>query len=213
MFEGAEDTGEATLTLSSYPQHKHKQQQNAAVEQKFWIRREALNPLPFSAYAVPLGASDDQFVELSLDHIFNGGSGFQGLLPAIVGYLESLGCSRLTIAQLKSYLGLVGARANGSIPTTAQWLRQQYKSHPDYRGDGKLSPRMVDEVLTLCDDIGMGKKTDYLREFMAERGAHSQVVGENVFLSGSEASFSPSYAPDDRCKKAWIKSGEHVDLL
>ena len=98
---------------------------------------------------------EDPYVELTLDEIFNGfKAGFPGLLPAILGYLETIGCNRLVIGRIQSYLALLAGRAAGTIPTTAQFLRSRYKSHPDYKQDGIITPAMADDVLVLCDAIG-----------------------------------------------------------
>jgi glutamate--cysteine ligase catalytic subunit len=77
-------------------------------------------------------------VELTLDEFINGqkptaideAAGrrleeldlFPGLIPAIYGYLQALGCDVLTIGRLKPYLTLLQRRASGELPTAAQWL-------------------------------------------------------------------------------------------
>jgi glutamate--cysteine ligase catalytic subunit len=75
-------------------------------------------------------------IELTLDEFFNGrqgtaidrvagrqGEGFPGLIPAIYGYLEALGCDALMIGRLRPYLTLLQKRASGELPTAAQWMR------------------------------------------------------------------------------------------
>ena len=87
-------------------------------------------------------------IELTLDEFFNGrqgtaidraagrqGEGFPGLIPAIYGYLEALGCDALMIGRLRPYLTLLQKRASGELPTAAQWIRKFVRSHKEYKGD------------------------------------------------------------------------------
>ena len=96
---------------------------------------------------VPKG-SEITAVELTLDEFFNGkrgtaidraagrqGEGFPGLIPAIYGYLEALGCDALMIGRLRPYLTLLQKRASGELPTAAQWIRKFVRSHAEYKGD------------------------------------------------------------------------------
>ena len=86
-------------------------------------------------------------IELTLDEFFNGktgtaidraagrqGEGFPGLIPAIYGYLEALGCDALMIGRLRPYLTLLQKRASGELPTAAQWIRKFVRSHFEYKG-------------------------------------------------------------------------------
>ena len=125
---------------------RRAQLQNAAKEQKFWVRNEAFQP-PFFAKNASFGdvesghslvpsLSEITPIELTLNEFFNGkeasaidrvagrqGDGFPGLIPAIYGYLEALGCDTLTIGRLSPYLTLLQKRASGELLTTAQWIR------------------------------------------------------------------------------------------
>jgi Glutamate-cysteine ligase len=62
------------------------------------------------------------------------GEAFPGLIPAIYGYLEALGCNSLMIGRLRPYLTLLQKKASGELPTTAQWIRSFVRSHPEYKG-------------------------------------------------------------------------------
>ena len=159
---------------------RRSQLQNAAKEQKFWVRNEAFQPAFFAKNAsfgdiesgnslVP-SLSEITPIELTLNEFFNGkptsaidrvagrqGDGFPGLIPAIYGYLEALGCDALTIGRLSPYLTLLQKRASGELLTTAQWIRQYVRNHPEYTCDGVVSSRIADDLLVRCDDIGMGR--------------------------------------------------------
>lgn len=98
---------------------------------------------------------------------------FPGLLPSIVRYLEALGCSPLLVGRLQPYLRLLQRRASGELPTTARWTREWLARHPLYQAalqehcssavvDGTadsvtIPSAVADELLQLCEDIGMGR--------------------------------------------------------
>jgi glutamate--cysteine ligase catalytic subunit len=137
---------------------RRAQTADAVKKQTFYMRRAALDPSS-SVPCVP-ALADGDVVELTLNEIVNGQEGeggFPGLVPAILGYLESLGCNSLVRGRFLPYLGLIQKRAAGELPTTAQWIRKFVKSHKDYKGDGLVSPRISDDLIRLCDDVGMGR--------------------------------------------------------
>lgn len=94
---------------------RRAQLQSAVVEQKFWIRSQALEPGPPRQVPLCDGDVNNSFTELSLGEIINGCSTFPGLLPACLRYLETVGCSRADIAHLQPYLSLISRRASGML--------------------------------------------------------------------------------------------------
>lgn len=61
-------------------------------------------------------------------------------------------------SQLCHYVKLIRDRAAGRLPTTARWLRNQAIRHPDYvRESGTLTPQIANDLLLLCEKIGMGR--------------------------------------------------------
>lgn len=82
---------------------------------------------------------------------------FPGLIPAIFSYLEALGCNSVIMRKLEPYFALLSQRASGELPTTASWIRKFVTSHPSYRGDGRVPPEAADALISICDDIGMGR--------------------------------------------------------
>ena len=161
---------------------KRAQMQNAVNNQKFWVRKQAFMGSSFENRRNLLGVekskltlvpemSDITPIELTLNEFMNGkpstltaidraagreDDSFPGLIPAIYGYLEALGCDSLTIGRLRPYLSLIQNRASGDLPTAAQWMRNFVRSHPEYKGDGKLTSSIADDLMLLCNDIGMG---------------------------------------------------------
>ena len=116
---------------------------------------------------IPAGA-DLAVEEMSLNEFFNGrepkGStpGFRGLVPAILDYLDALGCDLVTKGRLMPYLTLMQKRAAGELPTTARWIRNFVRSsQANVRSssavDGTaISTAVADELCRVCDEIGMG---------------------------------------------------------
>jgi hypothetical protein len=118
-----------------------------------------------SAYDRVIPSIEDiDIIELSINEILNGESGqdpkrFPGILPMLYHFINSLGCDdrKHVTNELRAYLSLISDRAAGRLPTTAHYLRKFVEQHPDYRGDGTMTPFIADDLLELCEDIGMGR--------------------------------------------------------
>eukprot|EP01038_Epipyxis_sp_PR26KG_P006684 gene6684-9168_t len=185
---------------------RRAQLKDAAVNQKFWIRKNAFmnhqllddlfatpgkhtpeSPSSMSSndFMSPPCMDDIDLVELSLEEIFNGEKRkesiavikesipdnkmnvdnqnnddlFPGIIPLLLKYISSLGCngSHRVYKELLPYLMLLSRRASGELPTAARWIRNFVTNHAEYKGDGKLSGTIADELLKLCDDVGMGR--------------------------------------------------------
>jgi hypothetical protein len=152
---------------------RRAQLKDAAIRQKFWIRRNAASgPVLRNAsalierFSIP-SAAEIELVELSMDEIFNGEQHtdkssseirFLGLIPLVLDYINSLGCDdRVYLTrELVPYLSLLSERASGRLPTTARWIRNQLLSYQN--GSQVITADAVDWLLRLCDDIGMGRR-------------------------------------------------------
>jgi glutamate--cysteine ligase catalytic subunit len=163
------------------------QLKDAVLTQKFWFRansgkvnagedhRPAQSVADRHRYDIP-ARSDIDLVEMTLDEIMNGVPGggaskFPGLLQLVRDFVqhdlptsEDASASaaqlqqRTELAQLESYLALLSARASGELPTAARWMRNYVTRHPAYaRGSGRLTPAVADDLLKVCDAIGMGE--------------------------------------------------------
>lgn len=143
---------------------RRAQLENAVLSQKFYVRSAAFRPMAdfLNARCDPsrsLIPEDLAVSELTLNEFFNGSSDFLGLIPAVLEYLEALGCDPLTKGRLLPYLTLLQKRASGELPTAAQWVRRFVASHPDHiKGSSQLSPATADALLQACEDIGTGKR-------------------------------------------------------
>eukprot|EP01059_Diplonema_ambulator_P022378 TRINITY_DN37667_c0_g1_i1.p1 TRINITY_DN37667_c0_g1~~TRINITY_DN37667_c0_g1_i1.p1 ORF type:complete len:710 (+),score=211.80 TRINITY_DN37667_c0_g1_i1:64-2193(+) len=111
-----------------------------------------------------------EYCEMSVDEIFNGCEHFEGLIPVVKRYLqlakeeEHDGKSPEDQAKwvaaekrVNAYLELLKRRANGSLLTTAQYLRKFVTTHPTYQKDSKVTPEIAYDVCTVCDQIASGK--------------------------------------------------------
>jgi hypothetical protein len=56
---------------------------------------------------------------------------------------------------VRPYLDLVIARASGTAPTCAEWLRNYVKSHPNYRLDSVVNRNIIYDLVNKCHTIGM----------------------------------------------------------
>ncbi|VEU20784.1 DEKNAAC101764 [Brettanomyces naardenensis] len=95
-----------------------------------------------------------QYVELSLDQIFNGYDGFEGLIPVTRQYVSetfpaTTEKDKEDLDKIDAYFKLVSERASGRIPSTAKYLRDFALSHPDYKHDSIVSDRMNYDIVKL----------------------------------------------------------------
>ena len=65
--------------------------------------------------------------------------------------------SATTKSQLEPYLTLVSQRASGQLMTTASWIRQFVRQHPDYKHDSQVSQQVQFDLIKACRDITYGK--------------------------------------------------------
>lgn len=70
--------------------------------------------------------------------------------------MDSLNVDVETSYQLGLYLDLVSSRANGSLMTTASWIRQYVRSHPEYKFDSVVSSKINYDMIKKLDEIERG---------------------------------------------------------
>lgn len=147
------------LPMSSVEENMRRAQGRgaAALQQKFWVNT-CLQGCGTN-YSVP-SQQDIVPMELTLDEIFSGSPSYPGLMPMIREYIIRTQQDHL-LPSLEPYLALLQMKAAGQIPTTAAWIREFVHNHPLYKGDGMVPPQVSDELLRLCDDIGMRRASLY----------------------------------------------------
>lgn len=112
-------------------------------------------------------SDSDTFDFLTLAEIFNGkalcqdgrpaGFAFPGLVPLVRGYLESLNLDPTTKSRLGTYLDFIAERASGSLCTTATFIRNFVRNHPDYKQDSVVSEAICHDLMETCRKITDGE--------------------------------------------------------
>jgi glutamate--cysteine ligase catalytic subunit len=91
---------------------------------------------------------------LSIDEIINGKSScFEGLIPLIIRYLDTLDLGAPIRYKLHSYLQYVSDRASCKVKTPAKAIRDFITSHPDYKHDSKVSAEITYDLMKIYENI------------------------------------------------------------
>ncbi|GAA6020450.1 hypothetical protein JCM11491_000251 [Sporobolomyces phaffii] len=107
----------------------------------------------------PFGPVEDEYDEFTINEIINGSPSrsFPGLLGVVRQYLDGLQISPSVRANLDKSLELVARRADGSLVTTATWMRNFVRSHPDYKHDSVVSKEINYDLVKAVDQIEKGQ--------------------------------------------------------
>ncbi|CAD6578906.1 MAG: hypothetical protein CYPHOPRED_000704 [Cyphobasidiales sp. Tagirdzhanova-0007] len=148
---------------------------NAAREGKFFFKKNVFqkkrNPFyeaPVYRCASPGGLPriEDEYEEMTINEIINGKSGnqadasFPGLLGLVYSYLNSLNVDISTRCALQKYFDLIKQRANGTLKTTATWIREFVQNHPEYRHDSVVSQGINFDLIHAIDEIERGVRSE-----------------------------------------------------
>ena len=144
---------------------------DAVVSQKFLFRkRVAPETVPHTnggnIQDVPLKASNrpvtDEYRLMSINEIVNGVSpsrdGTPGLIPLIHEYLDTCDYDSTTRNRLDEYLNFIRERANGTLPTTAKWLRSFVQKHPEYDSNSVVGSGVFYDLVKLLEEMS---ETDF----------------------------------------------------
>ncbi|KAL5528478.1 GSH1 [Sanghuangporus sanghuang] len=133
---------------------------------------------------VPL---EDQYELMTLEEIMLGkGLEYPGLLGLVRAYLDTLEVDGETNKKLKSYLNLIERRANGTLLTTACWIRNFVRSHPAYKFDSVINQEINFDLMTAVDQIERGTRKEPSLLPEGYRGGFSDegcVAGQSGALS------------------------------
>jgi len=127
-------------------EYAHKR--GSVLSQKFWFRKD-----------ISTNSSDD-YELMTIDTIINGSQQFVGILPLIRKYVSGLKIDDQSSAVLDKYLKLIAGRANGSLKTTAAWIRHFVRSHPDYKQDSIVSQSITYDLCKTVISIEKGLLKD-----------------------------------------------------
>ncbi|GAA5914184.1 glutamate--cysteine ligase [Sporobolomyces salmoneus] len=118
----------------------------------------APSPLPRDEES-QFGPIEDEYDEFTINEIINGSPSrsFPGLLGVVRQYLDRLQISPNVRTNLEKSLDLVSKRADGSLITTATWMRNFVKSHPAYKHDSVVSKEINYDLVRAVDRIEKGQ--------------------------------------------------------
>jgi glutamate--cysteine ligase catalytic subunit len=114
-------------------QRAHKR--NAVINENFYFRTQLFNN------------NLDAWEEMEIDEILNGSIKFVGLIPLIRQYLIDLNVDTEIYFKLNNYLKLIEGKANGSIQTTATYMRDFIKGHKNYQFDSVCSNEITYDLM------------------------------------------------------------------
>ncbi|KAI5477538.1 glutamate-cysteine ligase catalytic subunit [Pseudohyphozyma bogoriensis] len=107
---------------------------------------------------VVFGPVEDEYGEFTINEIINGdGKEFPGLMGVVQKYLDSLELAKETRTQLENSLQLIRRRADGSLLTTASWVRKFVRTHPAYKFDSVVSEEINYDLIKAVDDLESGR--------------------------------------------------------
>jgi len=103
------------------------------------------------------GPVEDEYEEMSILDILTGnGDDFPGLFPLIHAYLDIMQTDAETVKLVNRYIDFIVARATGSLPTPAAYIREFVTSHPDYKKDSVVSEKIGADLVHHCEKISNG---------------------------------------------------------
>jgi len=146
------------------------QKRDAVNNQKFHFRQSIMSSVPCShgtdlpsakrqkahqsAKAQFMGC---QSAEMTIREILMGdGRQYRGLVPMIMAYLHLIGTDSQSLRKIESYMDFIVARASGELMTPAAWIRSFVRTHPDYKFDSVVSPKIAADLMTKCHRVGLG---------------------------------------------------------
>lgn len=111
-----------------------------------------------TAPTAPGSIEENSFEEMTMEEIMCGkGDYFPGLIPLVRAYLDHISADAVSTERLNTYLDFIEKRATGELITTATWLRNFVRSHPEYKNDSVVSPTIAYDLMVACKQIGEGK--------------------------------------------------------
>ncbi|GAA5974921.1 hypothetical protein JCM5350_004505 [Sporobolomyces pararoseus] len=115
---------------------------------------------PLSGSPSSFGPIEEEYEEFTINEIINGSpskNNFPGLLGVVRQYLDGLEISRQVRKELDRSLELVSKRADGSLITTATWMRNFVQKHPLYKKDSVVSQEINYDLVKAVDRIEKGE--------------------------------------------------------
>lgn len=124
---------------------KRAQKRDACLDEKFYFKKNLFDP------------SDVTCEEMTMNEIVNGNGDFPGLIPLVKGYLAQLDSIDVqTNCKIMHYLKLIEGKANGSLKTTANWMRTFVTNSPMYKHDSVVSDEIAYDLMWNLSKIANG---------------------------------------------------------
>jgi len=89
-------------------------------------------------------AEENAFEEMTMEEIMCGkGDFFPGLIPLVRAYLDHIHADSTSMSRLHTYLDFIEKRSTGELITTATWVRNFVRRHPDYKNDSHVTDKIA----------------------------------------------------------------------
>ena len=123
-------------------------------------------PAAISRPSSPLGPVEDEYELMTINEVINGQQsmegGFPGLIPLVESYLNSMNVDVETRCELARYLDLIRKRADGTLWTTAKWIRNFVRNHPEYKKDSVVNETINYDLVKAAETITRNEGRDGL---------------------------------------------------
>lgn len=123
-------------------------------------------PAVISRPSSPLGLVEDEYELMTINEVINGQQstegGFPGLIPLVESYLNSMNVDVETRCELARYLDLIRKRADGTLWTTAKWIRDFVGNHPEYKKDSVVNETINYDLVKAAEAITKNEGRDGL---------------------------------------------------
>lgn len=91
-----------------------------------------------------------------LEILLGDGKAYKGLVPMIMAYLHAVGADSHSLTTIEKYMDFIVARASGELMTPAAWIREFVHTHPEYKQDSVVSPKIAADLMSKCHRVGLG---------------------------------------------------------
>jgi glutamate--cysteine ligase catalytic subunit len=135
------------LPISKVDENFKAATEECGEEPLFWYRENILEQGPPVIKKGPI------------EEIFCGSGGYCGIFGAIDKYLEEYSEER---GSIKAYLVFLRERVTGKKRSVAEFLRSFVFSHPKYKGDGVVSPKISRDLVAFMCNVTEANSSEYL---------------------------------------------------
>ncbi|KAI8455732.1 glutamate-cysteine ligase catalytic subunit [Phakopsora pachyrhizi] len=141
------------------------QRRDSCRSSTFWFRKQILSrPIEDKANEYYINNCDIceksngfeiEYEEMTIDKIINGdaSSNFPGLMVLVKAYVRSVDVEMNVKQRLEKYLELISGRASGKLMTTATFIRNFVRTHPDYKNDSIVTDQINYDLIKKMDEI------------------------------------------------------------